>query len=99
MTAESGPKTEFVLRDDGGQFWQLMEVGLGWARHAEIGAEWFRYPALTPHLPAAIVSRPRGAKSWNYKLHVRGDVMIGVHRGDDGVIRFGVERGRRRLPR
>jgi hypothetical protein len=79
-----------VLRDRHGLGWQLGETGLGWSFKSGPAEGWEVYADLQRQLPAAIVARPKGARPWDYKLHLSTGPLLVVMRGSDGILRFSV---------
>jgi hypothetical protein len=83
-------RPQYYVENAAGVVWQLVEVGLADARLSS-GPDWAPWHALTPHLPARITSRPRGAAfrgPFNYDLRIgTGGVRLEVSRpaGADAV--------------
>ena len=90
LVGKGGPLKGLVLRDREGLAWQLGEVGLGWSFLSGPALGWDVFEPLQRHLPAAIVARPKGARPWDYKLHLSTGRLLTVSRGADGILRFSV---------
>jgi hypothetical protein len=86
----AAPSVKLLLVGRDGALWQLGESGLGWSYADRASGDWRPFKSLQRHLPATMVARPKGAKSWDYKLHLSTGHLLQVKRDADGVIRFGV---------
>lgn len=80
-----------ALRDSAGDMWQLCDAGLGWSYDREPEEGWVPFSKLLALLPAKIVARPKGARPWNYKLHVSTGALICVEREVTGGIRWSIK--------
>jgi len=77
LEREWGP----ILESEDGELWQLTDVGLGWSYWNRQEGVWASCGALERHLPADIVSRPKGARPWDYSLHLSTGVLLRVRLG------------------
>jgi hypothetical protein len=86
VPGDTPERNGLVLRDREGRFWQLGETGLGWAFVDSPAVDWRVYKRLQRLLPASVVGRPRGAKSWDYQLHLSTGALLSVKRSRDGLL-------------
>ena len=67
-----------IFRSDDGQYWQLAEVGLGWAYVAESEPHWPHWEPVQKHLPATVAARPKHDSDWNYVLKFSTGLELSV---------------------
>ncbi len=70
-----------IFETEDGSLWQLCDVGLGWTRFQQVKSDWVEQPAITPYLPADILSRPNEAKPWEYEFRLRNGAVLWVKPG------------------
>lgn len=64
----SGGGTTLIFETDDHALWQLCDVGLGWTRYEQVGADWRSAEPFRDLLPARIRPRPASTAPWEYDI-------------------------------
>jgi len=64
----SGGGTTLIFETDDHALWQLCDVGLGWTRYEQVGADWRSAEPFRDLLPARIRPRPGSTAPWEYDI-------------------------------
>jgi hypothetical protein len=81
IRVENDPGSSLIFEMADGSLWQLSDVGLGWTRFTEVGPDWSEHPAISHHLPADILPRPRAIAPWDYEFTLAKGAVLWVKPG------------------
>ncbi|WP_438019840.1 hypothetical protein WMF18_12565 [Sorangium sp. So ce315] len=90
LVRRNGNHGALVVSDSRGDLWQLSELGLGWSLLDGPKEDWESFVSLQRYLPAKIVARPKGARPWDYKLHLSTGALLIISRNNEGGVVFQV---------
>lgn len=83
----------FVFETEGGCFWQLCDVGLGWTYYDSIQENWEEKKNISQYLPALINPRPQDCKPWQYEFNLSKGAVLWVRPGSHpGTYGLGVRK-------